>query len=49
MGGGIPGLVTLVYTRKQAEQGMGRKPVGRVPLWPLQQFLPSLSLCPDFL
>jgi hypothetical protein len=47
VGGAIPGLVVLGSISKQAEQGMGSKPVNSTAQWPLHQS--ALVSCPDFL
>jgi hypothetical protein len=44
VGGTIHGFVVLGYTRKQADQARGSKPVRNTPPWPLHQ-----RLYPDLL
>jgi hypothetical protein len=39
VGGTIPGLVVLLFIRKQAEQARGSKSVSNIPPWPLHQLL----------
>lgn len=39
VGSAISGLVVLCSIRKQAEQGIGSKPVSDIPPWPLHQLL----------
>lgn len=38
------GLMVHDSLRKRAKQGMGSKPVGSIPLWPLHPLLPPVCL-----